>query len=84
MSKKPRILPKAKPERWYRGADVPMSVIRRYAPHVAARFQPETIILFGSYFLQTPAQVLRRADDEIEREGGIVSLGDHVAGKDSF
>ncbi|MDX1944467.1 MAG: nucleotidyltransferase domain-containing protein [Pirellulaceae bacterium] len=36
-------------ERWYRGADVPMSVIRRFARDVAERFQPDKIILFGSY-----------------------------------
>jgi predicted nucleotidyltransferase len=41
-------------ERWYRGADVPMSVIRRFARQVAERFQPEKIILFGSYAYGTP------------------------------
>ncbi len=35
--------------RWYRGADVPMRVIRRFARQVAERFDPERIILFGSY-----------------------------------
>ncbi len=41
-------------ERWYAGADVPMPVIRRYAREVADRFQPEKIILFGSYAYGTP------------------------------
>jgi predicted nucleotidyltransferase len=41
-------------ERWYGGADVPMSVIRRYAREIADRFQPEKIILFGSYASGTP------------------------------
>jgi hypothetical protein len=41
--------PSAEPPRWYRGADIPMRVIRRYARPVAERFQPEKIILFGSY-----------------------------------
>src|SRR5260370_34575301 len=40
--------------RWYRGANIPMRVIRRYARDVAERFQPERIILFGSYAYGTP------------------------------
>jgi hypothetical protein len=36
------------PVRWYRGADVPMRVIRRFARQVAERFHPDQIILFGS------------------------------------
>src|SRR4029077_8247623 len=42
--------------RWYRGADIPMAVIRRFARQVAERFQPEKIILFGSYAYGTPHQ----------------------------
>lgn len=34
--------------RYYRGADIPMRVIRLYARQVAERFRPEKIILFGS------------------------------------
>ncbi len=34
--------------RWYRGADIPKRLIRRFAREVAARFHPEKIILFGS------------------------------------
>jgi uncharacterized protein len=48
-----------KPEpapRFYRGADVPMRVIRRYAREVAERFRPDKIILFGSYAYGTPHQ----------------------------
>ena len=41
-------------ERWYAGTDVPISVIRRYASAIADRFQPEKIILFGSYAYGTP------------------------------
>ena len=41
-------------ERWYGGADVPISVIRRYAREIAGSFQPEKIILFGSYAYGTP------------------------------
>jgi len=40
--------------RWYRGANVPMREIRRFARQVAERFQPEKIILFGSYAYGTP------------------------------
>jgi predicted nucleotidyltransferase len=40
--------------RWYRGANIPMRVIRRYARAVAAHFHPDKIILFGSYAYGTP------------------------------
>lgn len=42
------------PRRWYRGASIPMRVIRRFARDVAGRFQPDKIILFGSYAYGTP------------------------------
>jgi uncharacterized protein len=45
---------KSKPEKWYRGADIPMRLIRDFARRVAERFQPEKIILFGSYAYGTP------------------------------
>jgi predicted nucleotidyltransferase len=54
MPKKPRTAPKTELPRWYRGADIPMSVIRRYARQVAEHFLPEKIILFGSYAYGTP------------------------------
>jgi uncharacterized protein len=41
-------------KRYYRGADIPMRVIRRYARQVAEQFQPERIILFGSRAYGTP------------------------------
>src|SRR5207248_3147569 len=44
----------AEPARWYRGADIPMRVIRRFARQIAERFQPDKIILFGSYAYGTP------------------------------
>jgi predicted nucleotidyltransferase len=40
--------------RWYRGPNIPMRVIRRFARQVAERFRPEKIILFGSYAYGTP------------------------------
>ena len=55
MAKKPRAPKKeAALPRWYRGADIPMRVIRRYAREVAEHFQPDKIILFGSYAYGTP------------------------------
>src|SRR5438105_14448329 len=39
---------------WYRGADVPMRLIRRFARQVAEHFQPDKIILFGSHAYGTP------------------------------
>ncbi len=39
---------------WYRGADVPLRVIRRFAEQIAEQFDPEKIILFGSYASGTP------------------------------
>jgi predicted nucleotidyltransferase len=52
---------KAKSTRWYRGADVPMRVIRRFAKQVAEQFQPDKIILFGSYAYGTP-----HADSDVD------------------
>jgi predicted nucleotidyltransferase len=54
MPKKPRIRKEPEPTRWYRGADVPMAVIRRFARRVAERFRPDKIILFGSHAYGTP------------------------------
>jgi predicted nucleotidyltransferase len=54
MVKKLRTSKKDPLPRWYRGADVPMRVIRRFARQVAERFDPDKIILFGSYAYGTP------------------------------
>jgi uncharacterized protein len=61
MAKKPRAPKKEVLPRWYRGADVPMRVIRRFARQVAERFQPDKIILFGSYAYGTP-----HADSDVD------------------
>jgi predicted nucleotidyltransferase len=61
MTDKRRIVLKAAPARWYRGAAIPMRVIRRFARQVAERFQPEKIILFGSYAYGTP-----HADSDVD------------------
>src|SRR5881296_1856397 len=55
MTAKRRPPPKpAPPPRCYHGADVPLRVIRRFARDVAERFEPDKIILFGSYAYGTP------------------------------
>src|SRR5262245_49615257 len=49
------------PAPWYRGADVPMAVIRRFARQVAERFRPEKIVLFGSHAYGKP-----HADSDVD------------------
>jgi len=48
-------------KRYYRGADIPMRVIRRYARQVAETFHPEKVILFGSRAWGTP-----HADSDVD------------------
>ena len=50
-----------KTERWYRGADIPRSVIRRFVRAVAEQFGPDKIILFGSYAYGRP-----HADSDVD------------------
>src|SRR5436190_15311116 len=38
----------------YPSPDIPLAAIRRFARQIAERFQPEKIILFGSYAYGTP------------------------------
>lgn len=40
--------------RWYRGRNVRMPVIRRFARDVVERFHPEKIVLFGSHAYGRP------------------------------
>src|SRR5579872_4695595 len=54
MANKRTKKPESEPETWYRGANIPLRVIRDFARRVAERFQPEKIILFGSYAYGTP------------------------------
>ena len=61
MTKKRRVVSKAPLSRWYHAADIPMRVIRNFAREVAERFQPEKIILFGSYAYGTP-----HADSDVD------------------
>jgi predicted nucleotidyltransferase len=51
----------ATPDRWYRGRDVPMHVIRSFAADVAQRFHPDKIILFGSHAYGKP-----HADSDVD------------------
>src|SRR5215813_12359877 len=44
------------PRRLYLGVKVPMRVIRRYARAIADEFDPDKIILFGSYAYGTPTE----------------------------
>lgn len=47
--------------RFYFGADVPMRLIRKFAREVAERFEPDKIILFGSFAYSTP-----NADSDVD------------------
>ena len=61
MIGKRRTSSKAPVARWYRGADIPVRLIRRFARQVAERFQPDKIVLFGSYAYGTP-----HADSDVD------------------
>lgn len=74
MSNRPSVSAYPNLPSWYRGADVPMAVIRRFARAVAERFEPEQIILFGSYAYGRPHAdsdvdilVVMRAGNEIDQ-----------------
>jgi predicted nucleotidyltransferase len=49
------------PKRMYWGPNIPMRVIRRYARAIAEEFQPDKIILFGSYAYGKP-----HADSDVD------------------
>src|SRR5712671_829412 len=61
MTTKRRTSSKTPIAQWYRGAEIPRRLIRRFARQVAERFQPEKIILFGSYAYGTP-----HADSDVD------------------
>jgi hypothetical protein len=48
-------------KRWYRGAEVPRSLIRRFVRAVAEQFHPDKIILFGSHAYGRPRNELDQA-----------------------
>src|SRR5262245_61271629 len=49
MASRRRTADEPRPTRRYHSPDVPMSAIRRYCRCIARKFQPDQIILFGSY-----------------------------------
>jgi uncharacterized protein len=61
MANQRRTEVKSPPARWYPGTAIPMRLIRRFARQVAERFQPDKIILFGSYAYGTP-----HADSDVD------------------
>src|SRR6266849_3251588 len=61
MAIRRRTLSRPVPTRWFRGADVPMRVIRRFARQVAEHFHPDKNILFGSYAYGAP-----HADSDVD------------------
>src|SRR5947208_16689165 len=76
----------SKPEqsRWYRGTDVPMSLIRRFAREVAAHFEPDRIMLFGSHAYGAPHAdsdvdilVVMAARNELDQAAKISLTVDH-------
>jgi predicted nucleotidyltransferase len=61
MAAKTRINEADIPLRRYRGTDIPLTVIRRYAREVAQCFDPDRIILFGSHAYGRP-----HADSDVD------------------
>jgi predicted nucleotidyltransferase len=61
MAGKPAVRSQTKIKRWYRGAEVPRSLIRRFARAVADQFRPDKIILFGSHAYGRP-----HADSDVD------------------
>src|SRR6266478_638498 len=62
MNRSRRTSPGAVPlPRYYRGANIPLAVIRRFARRIAEQFSPDQIILFGSYAYGTP-----HADSDVD------------------
>jgi predicted nucleotidyltransferase len=54
MTKSPRSPFPFPPKRVYYGSNIPMRLIRRYARAIAAEFDPDKVILFGSFAYGTP------------------------------
>ena len=61
MAKKRTKAAATAPPQTYWGADIPMRVIQDFADRVVERFQPEKIVLFGSYAYGTP-----NADSDVD------------------
>ncbi len=54
MAKKAETPPQTVPGYRYHSPNVPLSAIRRYAKRIASKFDPDKIILFGSYAYGQP------------------------------
>jgi uncharacterized protein len=54
MDKKRRTPAKPVAERWLRGTEITLRIIRRFAREIVERFAPDKIILFGSQAYGTP------------------------------
>ena len=85
MSSKKSKAPTTSAYRWEYGKLIPRAVIRRYARQIAKRFQPEKIILFGSYAYGKPHKdsdvdilVVMPAYDEINQAVRIRQKTDHL------
>jgi len=70
--------------RWYRGANIPRRLIRKFARQVAEQFRPEKIILFGSYAYGQPDDdsdvdilVVMPARNELDQAAEITLAIDH-------
>ena len=50
-----------KPARRYQSPNIPMAAIRRYAKQIVEKFQPDQVILFGSY-----AKGEQREDSDVD------------------
>ena len=62
----------------YASPNIPQAAIRRFARRIAERFQPDKIILFGSYAYEKPHQesdvdllVIMRTRNTIDQSTGI-------------
>src|SRR4051812_37427765 len=54
MSKKKPAPPRFVQPYRYKSPHIPMSAIKRFARRIAEKFEPEKIVLFGSYAYGTP------------------------------
>ncbi len=80
MAKKAKKAAEPVPGYLYQSPDIPMAAIRRYARQIAERFQPDKIILFGSYAYGQPHEwsdvnilVVMKVYDEVNQSIRIMN-----------
>src|SRR3984893_9260015 len=85
MVGKPRSAAAMAPYYRYRPPNIPMSAIRRFARQIAERYDPDQIILFGSYAHGTPHAdsdvdllVVMEARDELHQAARVTLAFDPV------